>query len=183
MSVTLSHSPIAQPNILKYNYYRSDSGPGGPFNFVGFVNQPATPLPALITFNDPAGATGDYYRGEAVDLEGIPGQQVEVVATGTEGYCLVFDRLSDASGKPLVGVKVRARISKTAKNGNLIVPAEVEVTTRADGSWQMLLHPNAALEPDDTSYTFVIPNVSPSITGVIVPAEDSVEFKTLITLL
>lgn len=179
MSVSVKWPPLTAPNVDHYNIYRGDAQTG-PFSKIGETDQPAEPLPDQLQYLDTAGNSTKWYIIEPVDLDLIPG-----IATGpfqVQSNAVlnrVWDRILNASQQPVSGVRVEARLSKACFFNNLIVPVLVSTVTDLNGFWYLDLYPNSLLDPNDSDYTFLIPNVQPAKRGVV-PVGQTILFKDVV---
>ena len=179
MSVSVKWVPLSALNTDHYNIYRSDAQTG-PFVVVGNLPQPSGPLPAQLQFLDPTGDLTKWYVIEPVDTDNIPGISTSAFQATSDAILMrVWDVIQDAARRPIVGLRVEARLSAAAFFNNLIVPQNVLTVTDANGYWFLDLFPNSVLSPNTTDYTFIIPGVQPAKRGVV-PVGLTIAFKDVV---
>jgi hypothetical protein len=86
--------------------------------------------------------------------------------------CRVYGWIYDINNQPVDGAKIEAGIRTIPlRHQNIVVsPYYKSTATDEEGYWYLDLHPNSALNPSDTKYTFFI--YSPS--GTILRIETTI---------
>ena len=180
--VVIKFPPNPETDVASYNVYRSDTKlPTGAFTKIGAITHDANS--ALLTFTDTGGTEEDYYKLAAVNTSAVESLATDAIKPiALSKLTRLYDKILDAAFKPVVGIRVEARLDAIqAKYGEIIVPRAVLALTDSNGYWFMDLFPNSVLTPAGTKYIITIQGISPP-KEIVVPSAQVVSYSSLITL-